>query len=228
MQHPQQPLRALALAALAAALLPACRVESNGDASLGSGDIRLAAFDSGAAAHLSRERTLGPGKPEPLPLDRSDWRVTRVEIPLDGTAHYHTLATNTHLAFAARERGEFPSLIEATRRSDRRIHQQVAEAGFVAGVSAADALLLLPRALILSPLWTTTRDRDHDFARTRSEGWLARSRSPYAPADAPAPGYPPPSVVKRFPIETIQSPAPDAAPPPADTPAAPTSDGAGS
>lgn len=231
MHHPHQRRRVLASLALAAAALPACRVESNGNAGLGSGDIRLAAFDSDAAARLPRDRSFGPTRPEPLPLDRSNWQVTRVEIPIDGTDHYQTLATNTHLAFAPRERGEFPTLIEATRFSERRTHQRVAEAGLVVGTSLADALLLLPRAVVLSPLWTTTTQRDHDFARTRSEGWLARTRSPYAPADAPEPGYPPPSVVKRFPIEPIQSPAPDAAPPPADTPinpAATPADGAGS
>lgn len=206
---PPAPSLRLAAALAAATLLTAsgCRVTENDSLAIADG-IYTSTFQTDRVGLDPTRRATEP--PQPLPLDRSDWAETVVNIPSGGIKHRPTLATN----FRQRtldERVNYPTLLSAVdeQYSDLR---DVEAPGQVM-TTLLDFAMLIPRGFFLQPPTTLHQSPAEPYQRSRRESWLSEALGPTvarrgertAPTTEPATET---GLVKR----RIPLPAPEAPP----------------
>jgi hypothetical protein len=148
----------LGLAALSAAALVVLSggcVESNSRAVLGD-DVPIEVFSAVGDAQGSPGRKIVHDKPSLKGLDRSDWPLKQLAVPVDGTRHRNTYRSAVNLTDQTRrQRGEYPTMLSVlngngSADSSEARDQRIAEAALAPAHALLEAFLL-PFRLIGEP-----------------------------------------------------------------------------
>jgi hypothetical protein len=166
--------------ALAAALpLAGCITPENDRTTIGR-SVRLEALSPAPGRPAGPDLAVPVGtqvvqEPSITGLDRAHWQPTRLQVPVDGTAHRPTYAKRVHFADrTARQRGEYPNAETALQLTGGSLGDQQLEALANPAMAALDTLLLIPR-IIWSPPWRVRWSPDVAYERT----WAAlEARTP--------------------------------------------------
>lgn len=135
--------------------------------------------------------------PLPLSLDRSHWRPTAYELPVDGTLHFPSYATMATIEHTPRQTGLFPSPASALAIGSRRMHIRVEEFAGVVGIAVLDAVLIAPKMLWFEPpIVISGESPNRGYERTRSLGWLAEATSVRPDQIEPTVGQP--GIIRRI------------------------------